>query len=112
MDSEQAGDAVQKRFRGVIYFRNYCPGRVHLVWTRERNVVELSLQLGHALQSRGFVRRGSRVRSFHRTRRPGRGKLTWTELDFHTIYSFFWALRLLLVPISTHKVHRQAAAKL
>lgn len=90
-------NAVQQFIGWVFQTRNLRLQRGHLVRTRQRQVIDLALEFSHALWRRvGWGRRPRRP--FHWDTDPGRGKLTRTELDFHTIYSVALGVLFALFP--------------
>ena len=58
MEGQQMRDTVEEFIRGKTRARNQWTGGVYLIWTGERKIVELALEVSHALQSRGLARRG------------------------------------------------------
>ena len=53
MDGQQVSDTVEEFFRRIIHARNQWSGGIHLVATGEREIVELAVELSHALQRHG-----------------------------------------------------------
>src|SRR6185437_2461626 len=81
------GNAIEQFLRRILHIRKRVPESVHFVGTCQSKLIELALQLSHSLQCRSLADRDRRGRSRgHRAACPRSGKLTWIELDFHTVF--------------------------